>query len=184
MHVGKQLAIGLKHDNRNSAAKWVETETFPKGLKGKVKVKFSETTWFDRLMTFLAGRKATYGKWVPVTDSAVDRARFLAFKKRYNTQFGKFRGERRTRYTFYVFESITKIVLMFLLAALSRFPTTQSAVSTTFTIVTSALSFYVSPYNDYRKNTNEMTMAVMKPGLFILGLLNQAMKGMTYNELR
>ena len=86
VHVGKQLAVGLKHDNRNSAARWVETETFPKGLKGKVKVKFSETTRFDRLITFVAGRKATYGKWVPVTDSPVDKARFLAFKKRYNTQ--------------------------------------------------------------------------------------------------
>ena len=76
-------------------------------------------------MTFIAGRKATYGKWVPVSDSPVDKARFLAFKKRYNTQYGKFRGERRTRYTFYVFEAIAKITLMFLLAALIRYPQTQ-----------------------------------------------------------
>ena len=46
---------------------------------------------------------------------------------------------------------------------------TQTAVSTCFTLITSALAFYVSPYNDYRKNTNEMTMALMKPGIFLLG---------------
>ena len=125
VHVGKQLAVGLKQDTRNSAARWVETETFPTGLKGKVMKKFSETTKFDRLICFIAGRKATYGTWEPISDSPVDKARFLAFKKRYNTQYGKFRGERRTRYTFYVFEAIAKIMLMFLLAALIRYPQTQ-----------------------------------------------------------
>ena len=47
----------------------IETETFPKGLSGKIKIKYSETTYFDLLCCLAFRRNADYGAWVPQSDT-------------------------------------------------------------------------------------------------------------------
>ena len=47
----------------------IETETFPKGLRGNKNIKYSKTTYFDLLCCLAMGRNASYGAWVPQSDT-------------------------------------------------------------------------------------------------------------------
>ena len=67
---------------------------------------------------------------------------------------------------------------MVILAFLKSSPGYQSVFVSVFSVVTACYTVSVSPYNDWKQNTNEFTMAVSKPAIFVLAALANAMEDM------
>lgn len=81
-------------------------------------------------------------------------------------------------YTHYITEGLFKIITMVILAFLKSSPAYQSVFVSVFSVVTACYTVSVSPYNDWKQNTNEFTMAVSKPAIFVLAALANAMEDM------
>ena len=75
--IASELKRGLKggRGEEKPDLKWIETETFPKGLRGKKKIKYSDTTYFDLLCCLVFSRNASYGTWVPQSETKYDTKR-------------------------------------------------------------------------------------------------------------
>ena len=61
-----------------------------------------------------------------------------------------------------------QVVLMLLLALFARWPAAQAQIASVFVILNSSITIMNAPYNDFKKNTNEVIMAALKPVIFIL----------------
>ena len=60
------------------------------------------------------------------------------------------------QYRHYLLDGFGKIILMVLLAWFALFPAAQTQIATAFTSFVSFITITNSPYNDFKKNTNEV----------------------------
>ena len=71
-------------------------------------------------------------------------------------QFGSFRGGK-LQYRHYLVDACGKILLMVLLAAFAVYPAAQTQIASVIAMLSSAITILNSPYNCFKKNTNEVS---------------------------
>lgn len=84
-HIASELHNGLVggRGKETPDLKWVEIANFPKGIKGKDRIKYSEATYWDIFWTLVFRRGGTYGEWVAQSDTKYDVKRAAAFKDKF-----------------------------------------------------------------------------------------------------
>ena len=133
--------------------KWVETKTFPSGIKLKKGlphsklVKYSEATFIDKFLALWLSRKGKYGKWEALSTEAGDKGRAKAFKAIFKKQYEGLRGGPSYRYTYYALEAILKVVLMAIMACTARYPAMQVQITTAYSTLMTVIVVVAQPYN-------------------------------------